>query len=35
LGIAFGLEPKELGFGKELVAAEPVLRAKLTAAVAR
>jgi heterodisulfide reductase subunit B len=31
LGIAFGLEPKQLGFGKELVAAEPVLRAKLTA----
>ncbi|MBN2218523.1 MAG: CoB--CoM heterodisulfide reductase iron-sulfur subunit B family protein [Pirellulales bacterium] len=31
LGIAFGLDPKELGFGKELVAAEPVLKAKLTA----
>jgi heterodisulfide reductase subunit B2 len=31
LGIAFGLEPKELGFGKELVAAEPVLKAKLAA----
>lgn len=31
LGIAFGLNPKELGFGKELVSAEPVLRAKLAA----
>jgi len=29
LGIAFGLEPKELGFGKEIVGAEPVIRAKL------
>jgi heterodisulfide reductase subunit B len=35
LGIAFGLEPKELGFGKELVAAEPVLRARLTAGATR
>ena len=31
LGIAFGLDPKQLGFGKELVAAEPVLKAKLNA----
>ena len=29
LGIAFGLEPKQLGFGKEIVAAEPMIRAKL------
>ena len=29
LGLAFGLEPKELGFGKEIVRAEPVIRAKL------
>jgi heterodisulfide reductase subunit B len=29
LGLALGLEPKELGFGKEIVRAEPVLRAKL------
>jgi len=29
LGIAFGIEPKTLGFGKELVAATPVLQAKL------
>ena len=28
LGIAFGLEPKKLGFGKELVAALPVLKAE-------
>ena len=32
LGIAFGLEPKQLGFGKEIVAAEPVIRAKLAPA---
>ena len=31
LGVAFGLEPKKLGFGKELVAAVPVIKAKLTA----
>jgi len=29
LGIAFGLEPKTLGFGKEIVGAESVIRAKL------
>jgi heterodisulfide reductase subunit B len=29
LGIAFGINPKTLGFGKELVAATPVLEAKL------
>ena len=29
LGIAFGLEPAELGFGKEMVSAEPVLETKL------
>lgn len=32
LGIAFGIEPKKLGFGKEIVAAEPVIRAKLAPA---
>ncbi|MFP3869967.1 MAG: CoB--CoM heterodisulfide reductase iron-sulfur subunit B family protein, partial [Syntrophobacteria bacterium] len=32
LGIAFGLSPKELGFGKEIVRAEPVIRSKLEAA---
>jgi heterodisulfide reductase subunit B len=34
LGMAFGLEPAKLGFGKELVAARPVLEAKLGAAKA-
>jgi heterodisulfide reductase subunit B len=29
LGLAFGLSTKELGFGKELVAAEPVIAAKV------
>jgi len=29
MGIAFGLDPKKLGFGKELVAALPVIRAKV------
>ncbi|MEN6458333.1 MAG: CoB--CoM heterodisulfide reductase iron-sulfur subunit B family protein [Thermoguttaceae bacterium] len=29
LGLAFGIEPKKLGFGKELVAAMPVLKAKM------
>ena len=29
LGISFGIDPKKLGFGKELVAAMPVLKAKL------
>jgi heterodisulfide reductase subunit B len=29
MGLAFGLEPKRLGFGKEIVAAEPVIKAKL------
>lgn len=29
LGVAFGLELRKLGFGKELVRAEPVLKAKL------
>jgi heterodisulfide reductase subunit B len=32
LGVAFGLDPAKLGFGKELVAARPVLQAKLGAA---
>ncbi|MBN2582359.1 MAG: CoB--CoM heterodisulfide reductase iron-sulfur subunit B family protein [Planctomycetes bacterium] len=32
MGVAFGVDPKELGFGKELVDAEPVLRTKLNAA---
>jgi heterodisulfide reductase subunit B len=31
LGVAFGLDPAKLGFGKELVAAGPVLQAKLGA----
>ncbi len=31
LGVAFGLDPANLGFGKELVAAGPVLEAKLGA----
>lgn len=31
VGIAFGLEPKKVGFGKELVAALPVLNKKLEA----
>jgi heterodisulfide reductase subunit B2 len=30
LGIAFGMDPKKLGFGKELVPAMPVLKAKLS-----
>jgi len=34
LGIAFGLKPKKLGFGKEITAAEPVIREKLKAAAA-
>jgi heterodisulfide reductase subunit B len=29
LGVAFGINPKKLGFGKEIVAASPVLNAKL------
>jgi heterodisulfide reductase subunit B len=29
LGIAFGLDPKTLGFGKELVAGMPVIKSKL------
>ncbi len=29
LGVAFGLEPQKLGFGKEIVAAAPVLKEKL------
>jgi len=32
VGLAFGLDPAKLGFGKELVAAKPVLQAKLGAA---
>lgn len=31
VGLAFGLDRKKLGFGKEIVSAEPVLRRKLTA----
>jgi heterodisulfide reductase subunit B len=34
LGIAFGIDPKKLGFGKELVAAMPVLKAKLNGQLA-
>lgn len=34
LGVAFGIEPKRLGFGKELVAAEPVIRAKMNGQLA-
>jgi len=29
LGVAFGLEMKKLGFGKEIIAAEPVVQSKL------
>jgi heterodisulfide reductase subunit B2 len=29
MGVAFGLEPKKLDFGKEIVAATPVLKSKL------
>jgi len=29
LGVALGIDMKKLGFGKELVTAEPVIRAKL------
>ncbi|MEN6494473.1 MAG: CoB--CoM heterodisulfide reductase iron-sulfur subunit B family protein [Thermoguttaceae bacterium] len=32
LGVAFGIEPSKLGFGKELVSAMPVLKAKLNGA---
>lgn len=32
LGVSFGLDPDRLGFGKEIVAARPVLAAKLGAA---
>jgi heterodisulfide reductase subunit B len=35
VGLAFGVEPKRLGFGKELVAAEPVIKAKLNGAPSR
>jgi heterodisulfide reductase subunit B len=35
MGIAFGLDPKKLGFGKELVAALPVIRAKVNGLVAQ
>jgi heterodisulfide reductase subunit B len=34
LGLALGFEPRELGFGKEMVQAEPVIRAKLEPAAA-
>jgi heterodisulfide reductase subunit B len=34
LGIAFGIDPKKLGFGKELVAAMPVLKSKLNGQLA-
>jgi heterodisulfide reductase subunit B len=34
VGIAFGIDPKSLGFGKELVAATPVLQAKLNGKMA-
>ena len=32
LGVAFGIEMRKLGFGKELVRAEPVIKAKLNGA---
>ncbi len=35
LGVAFGLDPAEVGFGKELVAAAPVIEAKLGLAPAK
>ncbi len=35
MGIAFGLDPKKLGFGKELVAALPVVRAKVNGLAAQ
>jgi heterodisulfide reductase subunit B len=34
LGVAFGIDPKTLGFGKEIVAASPVLKAKLNGKMA-
>ena len=34
LGISFGIDPKQLGFGKESVAAMPVLTAKLNGKLA-
>jgi heterodisulfide reductase subunit B len=34
VGMAFGIEPGKLGFGKELVSASPVLREKLSGALA-
>jgi heterodisulfide reductase subunit B len=34
VGVAFGLDPAKLGFGKEIVAARPVLEAKLAGAPA-
>jgi len=34
MGVALGIAPEQLGFGKELVAARPVLDAKLVAAPA-
>ena len=34
LGVAFGIDLRKLGFGKELVRAEPVIRAKLNGAAA-
>jgi heterodisulfide reductase subunit B2 len=34
LGIAFGIDPKKLGFGKELVAAMPVVKSKLNGQLA-
>jgi heterodisulfide reductase subunit B len=34
LGIAFGIEPKKLGFGKELVGGLPVLKTKLNGKMA-
>jgi heterodisulfide reductase subunit B len=34
LGVAFGIDPKALGFGKEIVAALPVLKEKLNGKIA-
>jgi heterodisulfide reductase subunit B2 len=35
LGVAFGIEPQMLGFGKEIVAALPVMKSKVGAQLAR
>lgn len=35
LGIAFGIEPAKLGFGKEIVPAQPIIQARLNKAVSQ